>query len=129
MLSSAAHLPTRLSLLMQMVLTSSACQAMFCRSFSHSSKRRSTSRIFLRAKTQKHTDMNISTILSKIAQADTEDFGRQSQRRDLLRTAVKGAALAAVPLALSALFNKASAQTTQNPIADALNGILLLEYL
>lgn len=73
--------------------------------------------------------MNISTILSKIAQADTEDFERQSPRRDLLRTAVKGAALAAVPMALSALFNRAGAQTSSNPIADALNGMLLLEYL
>lgn len=73
--------------------------------------------------------MNISTILSKIAQADSEDFEQLSPRRDMLRTAVKGAALTALPLALSALFNKANAQTGSNPIVDALNGVLLLEYL
>lgn len=73
--------------------------------------------------------MNFTNILSKVAQAENADFERQDSRRNVLRTFARGATLAALPLALNALFNKAEAQTSGNPIADALNGYLLVEYL
>jgi hypothetical protein len=73
--------------------------------------------------------MNLTNILAQLARTESTDFDRQDSRRNMLRTVVRGASVAALPVVLSSLFNKASAQTTSNPIADALNGYLLLEYL
>jgi len=77
--------------------------------------------------------MNFSNIMSEIEKADPEVY----QRVDTRRNAMKGfanlsgkLALAAVPLALSSMFNKAYAGGgPTDAITDVLNYALTLEYL
>lgn len=72
--------------------------------------------------------MNFSNILNAIAQSDPEVFDRTSSRRPVIRNWMKGAALAALPVALGGLFNKAYGKRTDS-ISDVLNFALGLEYL
>ncbi|MBS1643678.1 MAG: ferritin-like domain-containing protein [Bacteroidetes bacterium] len=72
--------------------------------------------------------MNFSNILNAIAQSDPEVFDRTSSRRPVIRNWMKGAALAALPVALGGLFTKAYGKRT-DAISDVLNFALGLEYL
>ncbi len=72
--------------------------------------------------------MNFKNIINEIAQADPEFFEKTSERRNVIRKWGKGMALAAVPTAVGALFNKAYGKTT-DAISDVLQFALLLEQL
>lgn len=72
--------------------------------------------------------MNFKNILHEIEQATPEVYEKKSDRRNLLKGLGSKVALAAVPLAISSLFdNKAYGKTTDS-ILTALNYILELEY-
>jgi len=72
--------------------------------------------------------MDLKNIFNQIEQADPEFYERISPRRHILKSFGSKVALAAVPLALGSLFNKAYGKTT-NTATDALNFALQLEYL
>ena len=74
--------------------------------------------------------MNFPNILSRLSSVEPKVFEQTEQRRNLIKSLLKGAALTAVPLGLSAFMNKAEAKGTANdPILDALNFVLLFKYL
>src|SRR4028118_384357 len=75
--------------------------------------------------------MNIQRIFADIADADPEVFDRVSPRRATIRTFLRGASLAALPIAIGGLFKKAYGQGSPNLplIIDTLNFALMAEYL
>lgn len=72
--------------------------------------------------------MNFSNILSEIEKLDPEVYERTSARRSVIKNWMPKVALAALPLALGSLFNKAYGKNT-DLITDTLNFALTLEYL
>jgi hypothetical protein len=75
--------------------------------------------------------MNLVNIIEHLAEVDSDVLGRFDSRRAVFSTfgtAAKRAALAASPLFLGALFQKAYAGTTATPV-DVLNYALTLELL
>ncbi len=72
--------------------------------------------------------MDFKNIVNQIAETDPEFFERISPRRKILQSFGSKVAVAAIPFALGALFNKAYGKTT-NAATDALNFALELEYL
>ncbi|QNE40578.1 ferritin-like domain-containing protein [Hymenobacter sp. NBH84] len=76
--------------------------------------------------------MNLFNIISEIEKADPEILDKLNSRRDVfaaLGNMSKKAALAAAPIALGSVFNKAVGQQTLNSANAVLNYALLLEYL
>ncbi len=77
--------------------------------------------------------MNINDIISSVSEHDPEIYGRLDTRRQAMRSFAgigKKLTLASIPLALSAMFQKAYGQTTTTPaILDTFNFALTLEYL
>ncbi|WP_461790129.1 ferritin-like domain-containing protein [Pedobacter sp.] len=76
--------------------------------------------------------MNILNILDEIEKVDGEIYERISPRRKAMQDFFqvgKKISLAALPLALGSLFNKAYGQTTPSTVNDVLNFALTLEYL
>lgn len=76
--------------------------------------------------------MNIVNILEEIEKVDGEIYERLSPRRKAMQeffNVGKKITLAAVPLALGSMFNKAYGQTIPAAITDVLNFALSLEYL
>lgn len=75
--------------------------------------------------------MNLQNIFSEIEKVDPEVYERMDTRRDAMKGFAKftgKAALAAMPLALASMFNKAYGQTPANVITT-LQFALTLEYL
>ena len=73
--------------------------------------------------------MNFTTILNEIAKIENGNPVQQSDRRDAIRKIATRIAATAVPLALSASWNKASARTTTTlSVTASLNYLLELEY-
>ncbi len=72
--------------------------------------------------------MNFSNILSEIERLDPEVYERTSDRRKVIKNWGRRVSLAALPLALGALFNKAYGKTN-DAIVDVLQFALALEYL
>jgi len=73
--------------------------------------------------------MNFKSIIKEIEQADPKVFEQLSTRRGAIKSLGSKAALAALPLAISSLFNKAYGQTSANStVITALNVILEMEY-
>lgn len=75
--------------------------------------------------------MNLQNIISEIEKVDADIYDRLDSRRKAMRqfATVSGKiALASLPLALSAMFNKAYGQTPTS-VTDVLNYALTLEYL
>lgn len=75
--------------------------------------------------------MNLQNIISEIEAADPEIYDRLDSRRNVMKqfTKVSGKfALAALPLALGSMFQKAYGQTSST-VNDVLNFALTLEYL
>jgi hypothetical protein len=74
--------------------------------------------------------MNFSNILNNIATVDPEVFEKTSQRRQILKGFGSKVAVAAIPLALGTLLQKAYARDTNTTdIIGVLNFALTLEYL
>lgn len=75
--------------------------------------------------------MNLQRIFTDIADADPEFYERVSPRRASIRTFLRGASLAALPIALGGLFKKAYGQGSPNTalILETLNFALKAEYL
>ncbi|MEO6316371.1 MAG: ferritin-like domain-containing protein [Chitinophagaceae bacterium] len=78
--------------------------------------------------------MNITNIIKEIEKVDPEVYGRLDTRRSAMRSFANiggKIALAAVPLALGSMFQKAYAGTkgTADTVVDILNYALTLEYL
>ena len=76
--------------------------------------------------------MNLFNIISEIEKTDPEILDKLNSRRDVfaaLGNMGKKAALAAAPIALGSVFNKALAQQTLPDASAVLNYALLLEYL
>lgn len=76
--------------------------------------------------------MNIVNIIEEIEKVDGEIFERLNPRRAAMKDFFnlgKKVAMAAAPLALAQMFNKAYGQTTPNAVLDVLNYALTLEYL
>ncbi len=76
--------------------------------------------------------MNILNILDEIEKVDGEIYERLNPRRAAMKGFVnmgKKISLAAMPLALGSVFNKAYGQSTPSAITDVLNFALALEYL
>ncbi len=75
--------------------------------------------------------MNIFKIIDDIAKVDTEVYNRLDSRRMAFKSMGsfgKKAALAAIPLSLGSVFQKAYGQSS-NTVVDVLNFALKLEYL
>ena len=75
--------------------------------------------------------MNLQNIISEIEKVDPEVYERFDTRRKVMKDFANLSgkiALAAVPLALSSMFNKAYGQTPGN-VNSILNFALTLEYL
>ncbi|WP_018478818.1 ferritin-like domain-containing protein [Pontibacter roseus] len=75
--------------------------------------------------------MNIFSIIEDIEKADPEVYNRLDSRRSAFKhmgSLSKKAALAAIPLALGSVFQKAYGQST-NTVVEVLNFALKLEYL
>lgn len=72
--------------------------------------------------------MNFKHILSDIEKADPEVYERLSGRREVFKNFGSKVALAALPFAIGAMFNKAYGKTT-DAVIDALNLALEFEYL
>jgi rubrerythrin len=76
--------------------------------------------------------MNLQNIINEIEKVDPEVYDRLNGRRDAMKSFAKTSgriALAALPLALGSMFQKAYGQTGTTIIADTLNFALTLEYL
>ena len=76
--------------------------------------------------------MNIVNILEEIEKVDGEIYERLNPRRAAMKSFAnmgKKISLAAMPLALGSVFQKAYGQTTPTAIVDVLNFALSLEYL
>ncbi|RYD52042.1 MAG: ferritin-like domain-containing protein [Sphingobacteriales bacterium] len=75
--------------------------------------------------------MNIQRIFTDLADADPDVYERISPRRASIRTFLRGISMAAVPVALGGLLQKAYGQSTPNTalIIDTLNFALTAEYL
>ncbi len=75
--------------------------------------------------------MNFQNVFNDLAKADPEFFDRVSPRRATIRTFLRGASLAALPVALGGLFKKAYGQGSTNTdlIIETLNLALTAEYL
>nr|WP_121270538.1 ferritin-like domain-containing protein [Pedobacter schmidteae] len=76
--------------------------------------------------------MNILSILDEIEKVDAEIYERINPRRKAMQDFFKFGkkiSLAAVPLALGSLFNKAYGQATPTAVNEVLNFALTLEYL
>lgn len=76
--------------------------------------------------------MNIVNILEEIEKVDGEIYERLNPRRAAMKQFVnvgKKISLAALPLALGSVFNKAYGQSTPSAVNDVLNFALTLEYL
>nr|WP_199082099.1 ferritin-like domain-containing protein [Pedobacter sp. ASV19] len=76
--------------------------------------------------------MNIVNIIEEIEKVDGEIYERLSPRRSAMKDFYnmgKKVALAAMPLALGSMFNKAYGQTLPTAVVDTLNFALTLEYL
>ncbi|TCD01094.1 ferritin-like domain-containing protein [Pedobacter psychroterrae] len=76
--------------------------------------------------------MNIVNILEEIEKVDGEVYERLNPRRAAMKSFVnmgKKVSLAAVPLALGSMFQKAYGQTLPTAVKDVLNFALTLEYL
>ena len=73
--------------------------------------------------------MNIKNILSSFDNSTTLLTAQPTGRRDMLKDLGSKVALATLPVAISSLFNKASAQTTSTTtVIGSLNFLLELEY-
>jgi len=72
--------------------------------------------------------MNFKNILSEIEKADPEVYERLSGRRQALKSFGSKVAMAALPLAIGSMFNKAYGKTSDG-VVDALNIALEQEYL
>ena len=76
--------------------------------------------------------MNIVNILQEIEKVDGEIYERLSPRRAAMKDFFnmgKKVSLAALPLALGSMFQKAYGQTNPGSVNDVLNFALALEYL
>lgn len=76
--------------------------------------------------------MNIVNILEEIEKVDGEIYERLSPRRSAMKdffNAGKKISLAALPLAMGSMFNKAYGQTLPTAVVNVLNFALSLEYL
>lgn len=76
--------------------------------------------------------MNILNIIDEIAKVDGEIYERMNPRRAAMKDFFnmgKKVSLAAVPLALGSMFQKAYGQSTPGAVNDVLNFALSLEYL
>lgn len=76
--------------------------------------------------------MNIVNILEEIEKVDGEIYERLNPRRAAMKSLAsmgKKISVAAMPLAMGALFQKAYGQTTPTAVTDVLNFALSLEYL
>lgn len=76
--------------------------------------------------------MNILNILDEIEKVDGEIYERLNPRRSAMKDFFnmgKKISLAAMPLALGSVFQKAYGQTTPTAVTDVLNFALALEYL
>lgn len=76
--------------------------------------------------------MNIVNILEEIEKVDGEIYERLNPRRAAMKdffNMSKKISLAALPLALGSVFQKAYGQTTPTAVTDVLNFALALEYL
>jgi hypothetical protein len=76
--------------------------------------------------------MNILNIIEEIEKVDAEVYERLNPRRQAMKQFYgwgSKVALAAAPLALGSLFNKAYGQTAPTAVKDVLNFALTLEYL
>jgi hypothetical protein len=72
--------------------------------------------------------MNLDNIKDIIEKAGSDAMEQTTERRNMLKSFGAKVALASIPVLGSSLFNKASAQTTNNVIT-ALNDALQMEYL
>lgn len=76
--------------------------------------------------------MNLQNIFSEIEKTDPEVYDRLDTRRNVMKKFANTSgriALAAIPLALGSMFQKAYAQAPSDLIIDTLNFALTLEYL
>ena len=76
--------------------------------------------------------MNVQNIINEIEKVDPEVYEKIDTRRDVMKGFAKASgriALAALPLALGSMFQKAYGQGNTTLIADTLNFALTLEYL
>lgn len=76
--------------------------------------------------------MNILNILDEIEKVDGEIYERLSPRRSAMKdffNVGKKISMAALPLALGSMFQKAYGQTNPSTVTDVLNFALALEYL
>ncbi|MEJ7558929.1 MAG: ferritin-like domain-containing protein [Pedobacter sp.] len=76
--------------------------------------------------------MNIVNILTEIEKVDGEIYDRLSPRRSAMKdffNVGKKISMAALPLAMGSMFNKAYGQTLPTPVQDVLKFALALEYL
>jgi hypothetical protein len=76
--------------------------------------------------------MNIVNILEEIEKVDGEIYERLNPRRAAMKSLAsmgKKISVAAMPLAMGAMFQKAYGQTTPSAVNDVLNFALSLEYL
>jgi rubrerythrin len=76
--------------------------------------------------------MNILNIIEEIEKVDAEVYERLNPRRQAMKQFYgwgSKVALAAAPIALGSLFNKAYGQTPPTAVQDVLNYALTLEYL
>lgn len=76
--------------------------------------------------------MNVQNIINEIEKVDPEVYEKLDTRRDAMKSFAKASgriALAALPLALGSMFQKAYGQGGTTMIAETLNFALTLEYL
>ncbi|HOZ77452.1 MAG TPA: ferritin-like domain-containing protein [Ferruginibacter sp.] len=76
--------------------------------------------------------MNVQNIINQIEKVDPEVYEKLDTRRDVMKGFAKASgriALAAIPLALGSMFQKAYGQSNTTLIADTLNFALTLEYI
>ena len=72
--------------------------------------------------------MNFSNIISQIEKADPKAYEEVSGRRSLLKSFGAKVAVAALPIAIGSMFNKASAKTATTSPVDAMNTLLEMKY-
>ncbi|MES2851089.1 MAG: ferritin-like domain-containing protein [Bacteroidota bacterium] len=76
--------------------------------------------------------MNVQNIINQIEKVDPEVYEKLDTRRDAMKSFGKASgriALAALPLALGSMFQKAYGQGSTTLVADTLNFALTLEYI